>query len=52
MIRAALVVDGVAHIQAGAGIVYDSIPAAEARETSTKAAAVLTAVATAHESGS
>ncbi len=44
-IRTMVVKDGVAHIQAGAGIVADSDPAAEYLETKNKAHAVLTAVA-------
>lgn len=45
VIRAALVRDGVALVRAGAGVVFDSDPAAEARETRAKAGAVLRAVA-------
>jgi anthranilate synthase component I len=44
VIRSAVVRDGVAHVQAGAGIVHDSDPAAEADETRRKAAAVLQAL--------
>ncbi|MGB8021107.1 MAG: anthranilate synthase component I, partial [Candidatus Nanopelagicales bacterium] len=43
-IRTAVLRDGVAHVQAGAGLVADSIPAAEHAECQSKAAAVLTAV--------
>ncbi|GAA1900019.1 anthranilate synthase component I [Asanoa iriomotensis] len=43
-IRTALIRDGVAYVQAGAGIVADSDPAAEERETQNKAAAVLAAI--------
>jgi len=43
-IRTALLRDGVAYVQAGAGIVADSDPDAEDRECRAKAAAVLTAV--------
>jgi anthranilate synthase component I len=43
-IRSALVKDGRVHVQAGAGIVADSDPAAESRETEAKAGAVLDAV--------
>ncbi len=50
VIRSALVVEGTARVQAGAGIVYDSIPQSEAEETRNKAAAVLAALQTAHES--
>jgi anthranilate synthase component 1 len=46
-IRTALLRDGVAHVQAGAGIVADSIPEREDDECRNKAAAVLRAVATA-----
>lgn len=44
VIRSALVKGGVAHVRAGAGIVFDSEPADEADETRRKAAAVLRAV--------
>lgn len=43
-IRTALIKDGVAHIQAGAGIVADSVPTTEAQETRDKAAAMIRAV--------
>lgn len=46
-IRTALLIDGTAYVQAGAGIVADSDPAAEEREARTKAAAVLQALAVA-----
>ncbi|HKD97532.1 MAG TPA: anthranilate synthase component I [Micromonosporaceae bacterium] len=46
-IRTALLRDGVAYVQAGGGIVADSDPDAEERETVNKAAAVLSAIATA-----
>ena len=46
-IRTALLRDGRAYVQAGAGIVADSDPATEERETRSKAAAVLTAIAAA-----
>ncbi|HYN30514.1 MAG TPA: anthranilate synthase component I [Dermatophilaceae bacterium] len=46
-IRTALVRDGLAHVQAGAGIVADSVPVREHEECLAKAAAVLRAVATA-----
>jgi anthranilate synthase component 1 len=46
-IRTALIRDGVARIQAGAGIVLDSVPASEYAETEAKAAVVLRAVAAA-----
>jgi len=44
IIRSAVVKDGIAHIQAGAGIVYDSNPQSEAQETTQKAQAVIQAV--------
>lgn len=44
VIRAALVRDGMAHVRAGAGVVHDSDPLAEAAETRHKAAAVLRAI--------
>lgn len=43
-IRTALIADGVAHVQAGAGIVADSVPATEDAECSHKARAVITAI--------
>jgi anthranilate synthase component 1 len=46
-IRTALLRDGTAHVQAGAGIVADSVPVKEDDECRNKAAAVLRAVATA-----
>ena len=46
-IRTALMRDGVAYVGAGAGIVADSDPAAEERESRNKAAAVLAAIAAA-----
>ncbi|MEL0317285.1 MAG: chorismate-binding protein, partial [Aquiluna sp.] len=47
-IRTALIRDGVAHVQAGAGIVLDSVPESEYAETEAKAAVVLRAVAAAN----
>ena len=47
VIRSAFVRDGRALVQAGAGVVADSVPAAEAAETVHKAGAVLAAVAAA-----
>ena len=44
-IRTAVIVDGTAYVQAGAGIVADSVPATEYAETLAKAAAALRAVA-------
>lgn len=46
-IRTAVVRDGTAYVQAGAGIVADSVPLLEYDETRNKAAAVLRAVAAA-----
>jgi anthranilate synthase component 1 len=46
-IRTAVIIDGVAHVQAGAGIVADSDPTSEHRECVAKAAAALRAVAVA-----
>jgi anthranilate synthase component 1 len=40
-IRTIVMTDGVAHAQAGCGIVYDSVPAAEFEETMYKARALL-----------
>src|SRR4029079_18710829 len=50
-IRAALLRDGTAYVQAGAGIVADSDPVAEDQECRNKAAAVLRAVHTANRLG-
>lgn len=47
VIRSAFVKDGVASIQAGAGVVFDSDPQAEADETRSKAQAVIRAIQTA-----
>ncbi len=47
-IRTALIKDGKAYVQAGAGVVADSDPASENQECINKAAAVLGAIATAH----
>ena len=46
-IRTAVMAQGVAYVQAGAGIVADSVPANEEAETRSKARAVLQAIATA-----
>ena len=43
-IRTIVLKDGVAHVQAGAGIVADSVPASEEQETRNKAGAVLAAI--------
>jgi anthranilate synthase component 1 len=45
--RTAVMRAGHAYVQAGAGIVADSIPALEEKETQNKARAVLQAIATA-----
>ncbi|MGV1034981.1 MAG: anthranilate synthase component I [Microbacteriaceae bacterium] len=47
-IRTALISNGRAYVQAGAGLVADSVPETENQETHTKAAAMLRAVATAN----
>lgn len=47
-IRTALIKDGVAYVQAGAGVVADSIAESEEQECVNKAAAVLSAIATAN----
>ena len=47
-IRTATILDGVAHVQAGAGLVADSDPASERQETVNKAAAPMRAVAIAN----
>jgi anthranilate synthase component 1 len=44
-IRSVVLIDGVAHVQAGAGIVADSVPAKESAEVAAKAGAVLAALA-------
>ena len=44
VIRSAFVKDGIAQVQAGAGVVYDSNPQAEADETRQKAQAVISAI--------
>jgi anthranilate synthase component 1 len=43
VLRTAIVKDGMMHVQAGAGIVYDSVPAAEQRECENKAQALFRA---------
>ena len=43
-IRTTAMKDGVASIQAGGGVVYDSIPESEYQETLIKARAMLTAI--------
>jgi anthranilate synthase component I len=49
MLRTALIKDGVVHIQAGAGVVADSVPALEYQETISKASALFKAVAMAEQ---
>jgi anthranilate synthase component 1 len=49
VIRSAFVKNGVAQVQAGAGVVYDSDPQSEANETRNKAQAVINAILTAHQ---
>src|SRR5699024_1783653 len=46
-IRTAVLKDGTAHVQAGGGVVADSDPTMEHRETQSKAAAALRAIASA-----
>jgi anthranilate synthase component 1 len=48
-LRTMVVKDGVAHVQAGGGIVYDSDPATEYQETVNKAAALMRAIDRAEE---
>jgi anthranilate synthase component 1 len=49
MLRTALLKKGILHIQAGAGIVADSVPASEFQETISKASALFKAVAMAEQ---
>jgi len=44
-IRTAVIKDGTVHVQAGAGVVADSVPASEWTETMTKARAMMNAAA-------
>ena len=48
-IRTAVIKDGIAYVQAGAGIVADSDPVSEDQECQNKAAAVLSAIASANK---
>jgi len=48
VIRTVVVQAGKAYVQAGAGIVYDSVPEMEYRETLHKASAVIQAIRAAH----
>jgi len=50
-IRTVVLHDGVAHVQAGAGIVADSVPESEEQETRDKASAVLAAIRAAEQLG-
>lgn len=50
VIRSAYVENGVAQVQAGAGVVFDSDPQSEADETRGKAQAVISAIQHAHQS--
>lgn len=50
VLRTILMKDGKAWVQAGGGVVYDSVPAAEYQETVNKASAMLRALAWAEES--
>lgn len=49
VIRSAFVKNGIAHIQAGAGVVYDSDPQSEADETRSKAQAVISAIQSSYQ---
>lgn len=48
-IRTCVIADGVASVQAGGGIVYDSVPEKEWDETENKARAILTAIGRARD---
>jgi anthranilate synthase component 1 len=48
-IRTAVIRDGIGHVQAGAGIVLDSVPALENQETLNKASAPLRAIHAANQ---
>lgn len=48
VIRSAFVKNGIAHVQAGAGVVNDSVPQSEADETRAKAQAVISAIKRSH----
>jgi len=50
VIRSAYVENGIAQVQAGAGVVFDSQPQSEADETRGKAQAVISAIQHAHQS--
>ncbi|WAJ71003.1 anthranilate synthase component 1 [Catenovulum adriaticum] len=49
VIRSAFVANGTAHVQAGAGVVFDSVAQSEADETRSKAQAVLNAIISSQE---
>ena len=49
MLRTSLIKDGRIHIQAGAGVVADSVPTSEYQETVNKASALFKAVAMAEQ---
>jgi len=49
MLRTSLIKNGRIHIQAGAGVVADSVPSAEYQETINKASALFKAVAIANQ---
>jgi anthranilate synthase component 1 len=48
VIRSAFVKNDIAYVQAGAGVVNDSIPQSEADETRAKAQAVISAIMRSH----
>ncbi|MDQ6872228.1 MAG: chorismate-binding protein [Gemmatimonadota bacterium] len=50
-IRTCIIADGVASVQAGAGIVADSVPEREWEETASKAQALLSAIASVRQDG-
>ena len=50
-IRTCIIADGVASVQAGAGIVADSVPEREWEETTSKAQALLSAIASVRQDG-
>ncbi len=50
-LRTALLKDGKVHVQAGAGLVADSVPAAEYHETINKASALFKAISLAEKAG-
>jgi anthranilate synthase component 1 len=50
-IRTCIIADGIASVQAGAGIVADSVPEREWEETRSKARALLSAIASVRRRG-